>query len=103
LGFREKRREGGLDRVQNVVLKLPSFWANLFNIGDVEIQTAATDEGYTFHQVANPREVQREIWRRINDYQTLRRQRESASNQAQQSMILSVYSELMKETGKEKD
>lgn len=103
LGFREKRREGGLDRVQNVVLKLPSFWANLFNIGDVEIQTAATDEGYTFHQVANPREVQREIWRRINDYQTLRRQRESASNQAQQAMILSVYSELMKETGKEKD
>ncbi len=103
LGFGEKRREGNLDRVQNVVLKIPTVWANLFNIGNVEIQTAATDEGFTFLQVANPRQVQREIWRRINIHQTERLRRESATMQTQQAMVLGVYHELMQETGKYRD
>lgn len=103
LGFGEKRREGNLDRVQNVVLKIPTVWANLFNIGNVEIQTAATDEGFTFLQVANPREVQREIWRRINIHQANRLRRETATMQTQQAMVLGVYHELMQETGKYKD
>lgn len=103
LGFREKRREGNLDRVQNVVLKIPNFWANLFGIGDVEIQTAATDEGFTFFKVANPRGVQREVWRRINLHQANRLRRESTTMQTQQAMVLGVYHELMQETGKYKD
>ncbi len=100
LGFSEKRREGNLDRVQNVVLRIPNFWANLFNIGNVEIQTAATDEGFTFMQVADPRGVQREIWRRINLHQVSRLQRESAAVQAQQTMALEVYHELLHESRK---
>lgn len=103
LGFGEKRREGNLDRVQNVVLKIPNFWANLFGVGDVEIQTAATDEGFTFFKVANPRGVQREVWRRINLHQANRLRRETATMQTQQAMVLGVYHELMQETGKYKD
>ncbi len=103
LGFGEKRREGNLDRVQNVVLKIPNFWANLFKVGNVEIQTAATDEGFTFIQVANPRGVQREVWRRINIHQANRLRRESATMQSQQAMVLGVYHELMQETRQYKD
>ena len=39
---------GGLDRVQNVDMAQIGLWQNLLNYGNVDIKTAATDEGYTF-------------------------------------------------------
>ncbi len=99
-GFSEQRREAGLERIQNVVAEVPTFWANALNYGNVLIKTAAADEGFTFDLVANPRAVQYEIMRRLSVYRASRQQREADAQRAQQAYILGVYHELMEETGK---
>ncbi len=63
--FRNKR-ESPLERIQSVNLKQEGIVANILNFGDVIIRTAATDEGFTFSFVANPRGVQAEIFRRLD-------------------------------------
>jgi len=99
-GFSEQRREASLDRIQNVVTEVPTFWSNFLNYGNVLIKTAAADEGFTFDLVADPRRVQREIMRRLSVYRTSRQQSEASAQRAQQAYFLGVYHELMEEGGK---
>lgn len=80
LRLREKRREGGLDRIQDVQVVVPNFWANLFNIGNVRIKTAAAEGDFSFDSVYNPRSVQREIFHQLARY---RRQQELQQRQRQ--------------------
>ncbi len=61
-----RRREGGLDRVQNVDMAQIGLWQNLLNYGNVDIKTAATDEGYTFLKVSNPRLVQSIVFQKLD-------------------------------------
>jgi len=68
LFFAETRREASLAVVQNVSLKIPGPLAYVLNYGDVVIQTAAETGAFNFRFVANPREVQNEIFRRIEAY-----------------------------------
>lgn len=63
--FRNKR-ESPLERIQSINLKQDGIVPNILNYGDVIIRTAATDEGFTFSFVGNPRGVQAEIFRRLD-------------------------------------
>jgi uncharacterized membrane protein YdbT with pleckstrin-like domain len=58
LGIDSKRREGSLERVQNVDAKQRGLTSVIFDYGDVVISTAAGDEGYTFLMVPHPKKVQ---------------------------------------------
>jgi len=57
----EDRRETQLIMIQDVNYSQPSFVTRLFNYGDVIVQTASRAGVFTFENVPNPSEVQREI------------------------------------------
>ena len=92
-----RRREGGLDRVQNVDMAQIGLWQNLLNYGNVDIKTAATDEGYTFLKVSNPRLVQSIVFQKLDAFRS--RQAERLIRDRQREMIegLNVYNELKDE------
>mgnify|MGYP003862854437 CR=1 FL=1 len=81
LFFAEQRREASLGVIQNVSLKIPNIIAVVFNFGDVVVQTAGAGE-FTFDGVPNPREVQREIFRRMEAYREAQREKEAARRSA---------------------
>ena len=83
LWFDEQRTTLNIERVQNVDFVRPNPLAYLFDFGDVNIQTAATEGMVTFGFVPAPEEVQFEIFHRIRDYQEnmeKRRQREQKND-----------------------
>ena len=64
-----RRREGGLDRVsERRYATQVGIWQNLLNYGNVDIKTAATDEGYTFMKVSNPRLVQSIVFQKLDSF-----------------------------------
>lgn len=94
LALSAEQREGSLERVQTVDAKQATFWANIFNFGDVIIRTAADDKGYDFLMVANPKLVQQIIFQRVG---ALRRKQEEQQTTKQQQAILEgieVYHQL---------
>ncbi|MGC8779242.1 MAG: PH domain-containing protein, partial [Anaerolineae bacterium] len=88
------RRESSLDRVQNVRARQTGFWQNILGYGDVEIQTAALDEGFTFKNVANPQLVQALIFQKLDAFKA--RQAERQRRDRQQDIIegIRIYHEL---------
>ena len=97
LGLDTKRREGGLERVQNVDAKQRGVLANIFDYGDVVISTAAGDEGYTFIMVAHPKKVQAIVFQKLDGLR--RRQEETRTLQRQRELIegLQVYHQIQTE------
>lgn len=55
--------EARLAQIQNVGVKKPHLLANIFNYGNVSIETAAYVGTVLFDSVANPRSIQRTIFR----------------------------------------
>jgi len=92
LGLREVRRESTLDRIQDIEVRISGVWARIFNVGDINIKTAGGD--FTFHAVADPRGVQRDIFHRLAEFR--RREQELRRRQTMVEMTkwLSVYNEL---------
>jgi len=83
LWFDEERTTLSIERVQNVEFRRPNPLAYLFNFGNVDIQTAATEGKVPFEFVPAPDDVQFEIYRRIENYQTnleKKRQREQKND-----------------------
>ena len=99
LGLDAKRREGGLERVQNVDAKQRGFLSIIFDYGDVVISTAAGDEGYTFIMVPHPKKVQATVFQKLDQWR--RRQDETRTLQRQREMIegLQVYHQIQTEQG----
>ena len=93
LFFAEQRREASLGAIQNVSLKIPNMLAVVFNYGDVLVQTAAQGE-FTFDKAPNPREVQREIFRRMEAFQEAQRATEASRRRAELAEWFAVYDEL---------
>ena len=94
LGLREKRRESSLDRIQDIDVSVPNLLARLFAMGDVYIKTGAAGSDLTFQSVANPYDVQRDIFHKLAN---LRRVEERAHRQQSMEEIarwLVVYNEL---------
>jgi CRP-like cAMP-binding protein/membrane protein YdbS with pleckstrin-like domain len=94
LGLAEKRLEGSLERVQNVVAVQKGFWAMIFSYGDVLISTAAAGEGYTFNMVPNPKLVQSVVFQKLDALRT--KQEMQRSRERQQELVegLEVYDQL---------
>lgn len=98
-GLDAKRREGGLERVQNVVAQQNGVWAKIFGYGDVVISTAASDEGFTFIMVPKPQLVQAVIFQKLNQFRVRDEQRRAAQRQQELIEALSVYHQLRGGTG----
>jgi hypothetical protein len=73
----ESRREASLGVIQNVAFKQNSLFAKVFNYGDVIVQTAGPGT-FTFLHVPNPREVQREVFHRMESFRRALHDRDTA-------------------------
>lgn len=91
--FSEERREASLSMIQHVSLRIPHVVANLLNFGDVIVETAGPGQ-FAFRHVARPREVQREIFRRIEAHREMQRERESSRQRAELTEWFDVFQEL---------
>ncbi len=92
----EERREAPLNRVQSVRMDRRGLLQNIFNYGDVLIQTAAAEGDLTFEQVVNPGHVVSEINRYLEEF---RRRQEEKEYERQQALIaesLEVYDEIIR-------
>ena len=95
LFFSEQHREASLGMIQNVYLEIPTFFASTFAFGNVIVQTAGAGE-FTFDKVANPREVQNEIFRRMEAFRESQREREAARRRTEMAEWFGVYDELQR-------
>lgn len=98
-GLFAKRREGSLERVQNVVYTQNGLMANIFNYGDVVISTAAQDEGYTFLMVPNPKLVQATVFAKLDAFRARQEQKRATDRQRELIEGLEVYHRLLGQGG----
>ena len=89
----EMRREGTFDAVQNITYSIPSFWHKLVNMGNVIIETAGTEETFTFLSVHRPGAVQQEVF---NRWVARRDEQDRESKDRQASRIAAWVSEYHK-------
>lgn len=87
----EDRREAQLTMIQDVHYLTPGFIAQNLNFGNVEIETAGRAGAFTFDSVPNPREVQKEIFKRLEKARQVARQTEEDKRQAEILEILARY------------
>ena len=87
----EERREASLGMVQNVNVRIPGPIAYFLGYGHVYIFTAAEIGLFDFLFVPHPREVQAEIFRRIEAYRAREAQRRAAQRQAEMADWFEVY------------
>lgn len=55
-------------KVQDISVEMVGFFATFFNFGNLEIQTAGTEEKFIFEQVPNPAAVKNVIMRTNKNY-----------------------------------
>jgi uncharacterized membrane protein YdbT with pleckstrin-like domain len=94
LGLREKRRESGLDRIQDIDVDIPNIMERALGMGNVYIKTGAAGSDLTFFLVSDPYSVQRDIFHQLAK---LRRAQERSRRQQTADEInrwLQVYNEL---------
>jgi len=87
----EDRREAQLTMIQDVHYLTPGFIAQNLNFGNVEIETAGRAGAFTFDSVPNPREVQKEIFNRLEKVRQAVRRTEEERRQAEILEILARY------------
>ena len=89
----EQRREASLNRVQNISLQIPGVIGRVLNYGSVTIETAGQG-AFTFEYVQDPRNVQAEIFRRIEALQESQRQQDADRRRVELMDWFSVYDEI---------
>ena len=94
-GLSSQRREGGLEKVQNVVAVQNGVLPRLLNYGDVVISTAASDEGFTFIMVPDPKNVQTTIFERLDAFRRRQEQKHAAERQRELIEGIEVYHRLL--------
>lgn len=93
--FSQTRRDmASLGQIQNVSSKVPSAIAGVFDFGDVNVQTAGGEKGFTFDGVPHPGDVQREIFRRMEVFRENERAREAARRRSEIAEWFGVYEEM---------
>lgn len=90
----EQRREGTFDNIQNITYDIPNLLSQLLNLGDVIIETAGTEQTFTFDKVFDPSGVQEEIFNRMVRYQQRQREQYRDANADQLVNILAEYHHL---------
>jgi len=84
---REERREAGLDKIQDVRYLQEGFIALRLDFGNVRLETAGGIEAFTFDSVSHPRQVQIEIFKRIEQFH---RKAEREARQRRQEELLDL-------------
>jgi len=90
----EQLREGPFDSIQNITYTIPNFFYKLLNLGDVIIGTAGAAKTFTFDGVFNPSSVQAEIFRRWDNYQQAKQNKQRAETNEQIMSVLGEYHDL---------
>jgi CRP-like cAMP-binding protein len=98
-GLSSQRREGGLEKVQNVVAVQSGLLPRLLDYGDVVISTAASDEGFTFLTVPHPKVVQATVFERLDAFRRQQEQRRAAERQRELIEGIEVYHRLLGKGG----
>lgn len=86
-GLREQSKETLVTRITDVTYLVPGPLAHMLNYGDVYLKTPGESTEFTFRGVPCPREVQREIIDRVEEY----RQRAQASADKEIEAWLRAY------------
>ncbi|HEY3290392.1 MAG TPA: PH domain-containing protein [Anaerolineae bacterium] len=88
------RQDAKLENIQDVRSVTHGVLDNLFNVGDVIIQTAGAEGKLTFERVYNPRQVQRDILDRRDAFETTQREKEATQRRKEMTEWLGIYNEL---------
>jgi uncharacterized membrane protein YdbT with pleckstrin-like domain len=90
-GFSESRKQAPLSRIQNVSADRPGLLPTLLNYGYVQVETAGADADIRFENVANPSEIQNDIFRRLDEYQHQMRLNEGRQRRKEYAVLVDVY------------
>lgn len=93
--IRKTRREGTFDNIQGVYSEIPNIFYKLINLGDVIIETAGTEETFTFRKVFNPASVREEVFNRWAIYQQREREAQRDATNKQVMEVLKEYHKLV--------
>jgi hypothetical protein len=93
----EKRKQASLDMIQNVSLQKRGLLSSLLDYGDLLIETAGSAGGFTFDGVGRPEAVQREIFRRVEQYNEARQRRDREQRRTELSSWFQVYHQMNQE------
>ncbi|HSH02963.1 MAG TPA: cyclic nucleotide-binding domain-containing protein [Anaerolineae bacterium] len=93
-GFGESRKQAQISNIQNVNADRPSFWATIFNFGNVEIEVAGADANIVFENVVNPDQVQSDIFQRRERIQKTQRSRNAGRQRQEYTLLLDVYQQV---------
>ncbi|MDX1663074.1 MAG: cyclic nucleotide-binding domain-containing protein [Candidatus Promineifilaceae bacterium] len=93
-GTGEARKQAQLNNVQNVSSDRPGLLPNMFNYGNVYIETAGASTDITFENVSNPNRIQRDIFERREQF--IRRQQVGANSARRKelALMLDVYQQV---------
>lgn len=58
-----------LSRVQDISVKMVGFIPTLLDFGNLEIQTAGTEQKFLFEQIAHPQKIKDDIMHKVREYQ----------------------------------
>ncbi|NOZ05412.1 MAG: cyclic nucleotide-binding domain-containing protein [Chloroflexi bacterium] len=97
LWLHQEVRQASLGQVQDVRYEIPGPLAVLLRFGNVLIETAGKSGLLTFESVANPAEIQEEIFQRIQQFERNKKKREWADRRAEMIHALGSYHEVMQE------
>jgi uncharacterized membrane protein YdbT with pleckstrin-like domain len=89
--LRRTRREGTFDNIQAVYSEVPNIFYKLINLGNVIIETAGTEETFTFNKVFDPASVTREVFNRWSLYQQKQREAQRDATHGQVMDVLREY------------
>jgi uncharacterized membrane protein YdbT with pleckstrin-like domain len=90
-GFGESRKQAELGNVQNVNADKPNILATIFNYGNVLVETAGAAANITFESVADPNQVQSDIFQRRDEFRQRQRVAEGDRQRKEYAVLLDVY------------
>lgn len=96
-GTGESRKQAELSNVQNINADRPGLLPTLFNYGNVYIETAGASADMTFESVANPNQVQRDIFDHREQFRRQQRVRDGAQRRKEYAVMLDVYKQAMEQ------
>jgi CRP-like cAMP-binding protein len=96
-GFGESRKQTELGNVQNVNADKPNILATIFNYGNVLIETAGAAANINFESVADPNQVQSDIFQRRDEFRQRQRVQEGERQRKEYAVLLDVYQQAVEQ------
>jgi uncharacterized membrane protein YdbT with pleckstrin-like domain/CRP-like cAMP-binding protein len=90
-GFGESRKQAELANVQNITANRPGLLATIFNFGEVFIETAGASADITFERVADPYQIQSDLFKRREAVRSRQLFQEGEQRRKEYSVLLDVY------------